>query len=135
MGCGIGKIMQNVHKLSGGCKVIGFNVEQDQIAKGQKDINKNKLNDKVLIKYHNVNDNLNLLKIHDNSLNAIYCVQAVTYIKNLNKTFSEAYSMLKPGGVLFLNPFIVLPSYNPQDDRHKKYLYETCSSNRSCRNL
>lgn len=125
MCCGMGKVMQNVHKLSGGCTVIGFNIEQDQIAKGQQEINKNKLTDNLLIKHHNVNDNLNLLGLEDNSIDAVYNIQAVTYIKNLNKTFGEAYSKLKPGGILFLNPFLILPAYNPRDVTHKKYLYET----------
>ena len=125
MCCGMGKVMQNVHKLSGGCKVIGFNIEQNQISKGQQEIIKNKLDEKVAIKYHNVNDNLDMLNIEDNSFDAIYNIQAVTYIKDLNKTFGEAYSKLKTGGILFLNPFLLLPSYNPSDQKHKKYLYET----------
>jgi len=54
----------------------------------------------------------------DNSLDAIYEIQAITYATDPKKLFAEMFRVLKPGGrVVFLDWFC-LPNFNPSNPAH-----------------
>tara|TARA_B100000795_G_C22802719_1_gene442818 strand:- start:3139 stop:4119 length:981 start_codon:yes stop_codon:yes gene_type:complete len=95
LGCGCGKIALNINELSD-AKVIGVNIDSDQIKKGNGVISNANKADKVTL---TVDDFNNLpLKYEDNSFDYVYCIQACTYMLDKKNIYKEVNRILKKNG-------------------------------------
>ena len=108
-GCGLGT--ESIYFANLGIKVIGIDLKQEFIegARKRKNYYENKFNKLLNIDFKTANIfNLN----EENYFDIIWAMESVSHIYPPEAFFEKAYSMLKPGGLLFisdtnsLNPII-----------------------------
>merc|ERR1712113_362332 len=61
----------------------------------------------------------------DNTFDAFYQVQAMTYAQNLTNVFGEIYRVIKPGAKISVLDGVMLDGFNGSDPYHRKLLRET----------
>merc|ERR1712046_201283 len=61
----------------------------------------------------------------NNTFDAFYQVQAMTYAQDLKGVFSEIYRVVKPGAKISVLDGVMLDGYNADDVSHRKLLRET----------
>jgi len=121
IGCGRGRIAVHVASVKG-VSVTGINIEPTQVQLGNDYAKRIGLQDCVHIIKHSFNDLP--LPFPDNSFDAIYEVQALTYIEggNFYRLFHECFRMMKPGAKLSFLDWVRLSKFNPQNSVHKEML-------------
>jgi sterol 24-C-methyltransferase len=118
IGCGSGRVANCISKIVG-CKVYGINIDDYQIKDAKLFAKKNNC-DESLFQVHDYN---NLpLPFEDNQFDAIYDVQALTYMRKPNKVFKEIFRILKPNGIFFISDVALLDKFNKNSDYHLKLL-------------
>ncbi|AYV75284.1 MAG: class I SAM-dependent methyltransferase [Terrestrivirus sp.] len=124
IGCGRGRIAHHV-SIESKAKVTGINIDEGQIRAANSyalsSFGQN-YSDKTEFIVSNYNDTL---PFPDNSFDAIYQVQALTYTKDMDKLFSEIYRVLKPGGRFSWLDWVVLDNYDPDNLEHKALIDNT----------
>jgi len=121
VGCGRGRIAHHVASYTG-AKVVGLNIDPGQIkmatdyaaASGL-------LGEKLEFVKGNYN---HPLPFEDESFDALYHVQALTYAENLVKLLKEMHRVLKPGAKISFLDWFKLKAYNAEDPHHRKLLRE-----------
>jgi len=118
VGCGRGRIAHHVATYTG-AHVTGLNIDNGQI-KFAKDyaIAKGLLNSSLDFKQGNYNEPL---PFEDQSFDAMYHVQALTYVKDLAALLKEIHRVLKPGAKVSFLDYFVLPAFD-ESDAHHQYL-------------
>merc|ERR1712187_192026 len=61
----------------------------------------------------------------NDTFDAFYQVQAMTYAQNLTAVFSEIYRVIKPGAKISVLDGVMLDGFNGSDPYHKRLLRET----------
>jgi sterol 24-C-methyltransferase len=61
----------------------------------------------------------------DNSFDAFYQVQAMTYAQDLKSVFGEIFRVIKPGAKISVLDGVMLDGYDATDAHHRKLLRET----------
>ena len=115
LGCGCGAIAEHIAELTGATP-YGINLDRSQIEKAWK--NPNLPRDQFTVGDLNM-----VLEFDDESFDAIYAIQPMTYISNHARTFSEVLRVLKPGGRFVINDVAALDAYD-RDNEHQRTLIQ-----------
>ncbi len=115
LGCGCGAIAEHIAELTGATP-YGINLDRSQIEKAWK--NPNLPRDQFTVGDLNM-----VLEFDDESFDAIYAIQPMTYISDHARTFSEVLRVLKPGGRFVINDVAALDAYD-RDNAHQRTLIQ-----------
>jgi len=119
IGCGRGRIAHHVVTETN-ARVTGINIDEGQINAARSyalsSFGEGASEDKTEFIVGNYNDPL---PFSDNYFDAIYQIQALTYVKDMDKLFAEIYRVLKPKGRFSWLDWVVLDKYDPNNDEHK----------------
>lgn len=122
VGCGRGRIAHHVASYTG-AKVVGLNIDKGQIAMAKDYARASEMLGKTLdFVQGNYNDPL---PFADETFDALYHVQALTYAQDLKALLKEMNRVLKPGAKMSFLDWFKLPAYNPNDKHHQHLLRET----------
>jgi len=122
VGCGRGRVAHHVASHTG-AKVVGINIDKTQLGMAR---NYAKATGLLGEKLDFVEGNYNNpLPFEDQSFDALYHVQALTYAQDLPTLFKEMHRVLKPGAKISFLDWFQLPAYNASDVHHQKLLRET----------
>lgn len=121
IGCGRGRITHHVASHTG-ATITGMNIDPMQIQIANAYANETGLSDRLTFLEGNMNDPL---PFPDESFDAFYQVQAMTYAKNLTDVFGEIFRVLKPGAKVSVLDGVMLDGYHAEDPRHRRLLRET----------
>mmetsp|Transcript_19462 Transcript_19462/g.61226 ORF Transcript_19462/g.61226 Transcript_19462/m.61226 type:complete len:362 (-) Transcript_19462:21-1106(-) len=121
VGCGRGRIAHHVASYTG-AKVVGLNIDPGQIKMARDYAEATGLHGERL---EFVQGNYNHpLPFADESFDALYHVQALTYAEDLVKLLKEMHRVLKPGAKISFLDWFKLKAYDPEDPHHRKLLRE-----------
>lgn len=115
IGCGRGRIASHVASFTG-ANVTGLNIDSNQLESARRFIKGNGLTENCAFVHADLNHHP--FPFADNSLDAVYEVQALSLCKNLNALFKEVYRILKPGGCVACLDWARLPNYSPENPHH-----------------
>ena len=115
LGCGCGAIAEHIAELTGATP-YGLNLDRSQIEKAWR--NPNLPRDQFTVGDLNM-----VLEFDDESFDAIYAIQPMTYISDRARTFSEVMRVLKPGGRFVINDVAALDAYD-RDNEHQRTLIQ-----------
>jgi len=122
VGCGRGRIAHHVASYTG-AKVVGLNIDPGQIKMATDYAEATGL---LGEKLEFVRGNYNQpLPFEDESFDALYHVQALTYAEDFGKLMKEMHRVLKPGAKISFLDWFKLKAYNPEDAHHRKLLRDT----------
>jgi sterol 24-C-methyltransferase len=121
IGCGRGRITHHVASYTG-ASIIGMNIDPMQIKIANAYANETGLANRLSFLEGNMNDPF---PFPDNSFDAFYQVQAMTYAKNLTDVFREIYRVVKPGAMISVLDGVMLDGYDGQSAEHRRLLLET----------
>lgn len=121
VGCGRGRIAYHVATYTG-AHVTGLNIDRGQIAMAKGYAESAGLLGKQLdFVQGNYNDPL---PFANDTFDALYHVQALTYASDLPALLREMYRVVKPGAKISFLDWFKLPNFDPEDAEHKRLLRE-----------
>ena len=117
LGCGSGAIAEHIAELTGATP-YGINLDASQIEKSWKNPNLPSAN-------FAVGDFNKVLEFDNESFDAVYAVQPMTYVSDHDHTFSEVFRILKPGGTFVINDVAALDAYDRENEHQKTLIQHT----------
>jgi sterol 24-C-methyltransferase len=117
VGCGCGAIATSMGEISGST-MFGQNIDASQIEKSW-------LNPKLQKENFTVGDFNVPLPYEDNSFDAVYAIQPMTYVSNPDFTLGEIFRILKPGGKFGFNDVAALDNYDRDSHTHRLLIQHT----------
>jgi sterol 24-C-methyltransferase len=122
VGCGRGRVAHHIAELTG-AKVVGINIDKDQVESAIQNAKASGLLGKQLeFKVGSFNDPL---PFEDASFDALYNIQAWTYVKDLKRFFKELARVLKPGAKLSTLDWFMLDAFDAKNATHVQILERT----------
>jgi len=118
VGCGRGRIAHHVSSYTG-AHVTGLNIDSTQIGMAKDYAAATGMNDKLRFVQGNYNDPL---PFANQSFDALYHVQALTYAQDLPALLRDMHRVLKPGAKISFLDWFKLPGYDASDSHHRKLL-------------
>jgi sterol 24-C-methyltransferase len=122
VGCGRGRIAHHVAKYTG-AKVVGLNIDKTQIRMAEEHAKAEGMYGSQL-EFVEGNYN-NPLPFTNETFDALYHVQALTYVQDLDGLLREMFRILRPGAKLSFLDWFKLDNYRPDDPYHRHLLKET----------
>jgi sterol 24-C-methyltransferase len=117
LGCGCGAIAEHIAELTGAVP-HGINLDASQIDKAHRNPNLTPANFRV--------GDFNVeLPYDDESFDAVYAIQPLTYLQDHAFTFSEVMRILKPGGRFVMNDVAALDTYDRENPRDRELIQHT----------
>lgn len=117
IGCGCGAIATSMQEISG-AEMFGVNIDASQIEKAW-------LNPALKKENFTVGDFNKKFPFEDNTFDAIYAIQPMTYISDHEHTMSEIFRVLKPGGKFGFNDVAALDNYDRDNHSHRLLIQHT----------
>ena len=117
IGCGCGAIARSMAEITG-ANLYGFNIDKSQIEKAWRDPELQKSN-------FTVGDFNKPFNFSDNTFDAVYAIQPMTYISDLEFTLKEIFRVLKPGGKFGFNDVAALDNYDRENHSHRLLIQHT----------
>lgn len=117
LGCGCGAIAEHISEVTGAVP-YGINLDPSQIDKAHRNPNLPAAN-------FTVGDFNQPLAFDDDTFDAVYAIQPMTYVSNHAFTFAEVLRVLKPGGRFVINDVAALDAYDRDDERHRTLIQHT----------
>jgi sterol 24-C-methyltransferase len=117
LGCGCGAIAEHISELTGAVP-HGINLDSSQIDKAHRNPRLPAAN--FLVGDFNVE-----LPYEDESFDAVYAIQPLTYLQDHAFTFSEVMRVLKPGGRFVMNDVAALDAYDRENEHHRTLIQHT----------
>jgi sterol 24-C-methyltransferase len=117
IGCGCGAIATSMGEISG-ATMYGQNIDKSQIEKSW-------LNPKLKKENFTVGDFNVPLPYEDNTFDAVYAIQPMTYVSDPDFTLKEVFRILKPGGKFGFNDVAALDNYDRENPAHKLLIQHT----------
>jgi len=114
IGCGRGRVAHHVASYTG-AHVTGVQIDEEQVRQARKYATATGMDDKLDFKLGNYNDRL---PFEDNSLDAAYYVQVLSYSTNLTAFFSEIFRIVKPGARVAFEDYVRGTEYKDDDPHH-----------------
>jgi sterol 24-C-methyltransferase len=121
IGCGRGRITHHVGSHTG-ADIVAMNIDPKQIEIANAYANETGMSGQLKFLQGNMNDPF---PFPDNTFDAFYQVQAMTYAANLTGVLSEIYRVVKPGAKISILDGVMLDNYKENDPHHRKLLWET----------
>jgi len=122
VGCGRGRIAHHMATHTG-AKVVGLNIDTTQIAMAKQHAQASgMLGDRLDFVQGNYNKPL---PFENETFDALYHVQALTYAEDLPKLLKEMNRVLKPGAKISFLDWFALENFKPDDPHHQHLLRET----------
>jgi sterol 24-C-methyltransferase len=121
IGCGRGRITHTVASHTG-ANIIGMNIDPEQIKIANQYANETGLSDRLQFFEGNMNDPF---PFPDNTFDAFYQVQAMTYAANLTNVFKEIFRVIKPGAKMSVLDGVMLDGFDENNAKHRQLLRET----------
>ncbi|CAK9039779.1 Sterol 24-C-methyltransferase (Delta(24)-sterol C-methyltransferase) [Durusdinium trenchii] len=118
VGCGRGRVAHHVASVSG-AHVTGLNIDRSQLKMAKEHARITQMEHQLSFVHGNFNDPL---PFDDETFDALYQVQVLTYTIDAVKLFKEMYRVLKPGGKLSFLDYVQLPAFNSSDAKHLELL-------------
>lgn len=117
IGCGCGAIAEHMAELTGATP-YGINLDRSQIEKAHRNPNLPQSN----FAFGDFNKPLDF---DDESFDAVYAIQPMTYVSNHEYTFNEVFRILKPGGKFVINDVAALDAYDRGNDHQRTLIQHT----------
>ena len=117
VGCGCGAIATSMGEITGST-MYGQNIDKSQIEKAW-------LNPKLKKENFTVGDFNLPLPYEDNSLDAVYAIQPMTYVSDPAFTLGEIFRVLKPGAKFGFNDVAALDNYDHENHSHRLLIQHT----------
>lgn len=117
IGCGCGAIAEHIAERTGATP-YGINLDASQIEKAHENPNLPAAN-------FTVGDFNKPLEFEDNTFDAVYAIQPMTYVSDHAFTFNEVMRVLKPGGRFVINDVAALDAYDRDNDRDRELIQHT----------
>merc|ERR1712032_575249 len=99
-----------------------MNIDRSQINIANQYANETGLSHRLSFQEGNMNDPL---PFPDETFDAFYQVQAMTYAIDLKNVLKEIYRVVKPGAMISILDGVMLDGFNESDPRHRQLLRET----------
>lgn len=115
IGCGVGGPARYIAKHSG-ASIVGVNNNAYQIERGQKHTRKAKLGHLVSF----LKADFMQLPVEDDSIDAVYTIEASCHAPDRVKLFTELRRVMKPGTLFGGYEWCLTDQYDPEDPAHQK---------------
>ncbi|MCZ7536850.1 MAG: class I SAM-dependent methyltransferase [Acidimicrobiia bacterium] len=117
LGCGCGAIAEHIAELTGST-LYGINIDKSQIDKAWENPNLVKPN-------FTVGDFNEPLEFDDDTFDAVYAIQPLTYVTDLDFTCREVSRVMKPGGRFVIDDVAALDCYDRENEHHRTLIQHT----------
>jgi sterol 24-C-methyltransferase len=122
IGCGRGRVANHV-VTHGGANVSGINIDRSQVESARDFAVREGLADRCEFRTSSLNAPL---PFADETFDACYEIQALSYAKDLVAVFSEIFRVLRPGARFSYLDWVLLPDYDENNAEHVQLVHRAC---------
>jgi sterol 24-C-methyltransferase len=123
IGCGRGRVALHLATYAG-AHVTGINIEPSQVKNAEEFARRSGLAGQCCFVQGSLNE---ALPFGDASFDAVYQIQAFTYVKNKEKVFAEIFRVLRPGAKFSYLDWVRLPGFEVSNPHHVSLMNRTRS--------